>query len=601
MKRLLFIVLFVISLIGVSWAQEDVPYFIKTESASIGLPKVLVDRWGCSAADIDRNGWPDLFNNKWRGRLDSEIYMNYNGQFTDIYGNSPELRAAEWEGNATRTPVLVDFDNDGDRDLMIGFDYSHQMFRNDNNVFVNITTQLGLINKVPGFVTVYGYEQSAWIDWDNDGDLDCLMAQTNNPNYLFYRNDGNKFVDIAAQVGLAGVNEMGSDGDRGYNTTRVQWIDWDQDGDPDLSAGWKLFRNEDGHLTDVSASVGFLPFHRIRFMDWFDYDLDGDFDFFLTGYEDRDEVWRNDSGTFVNATQETMLDLFSDNGQATLNVGDFDNDGDQDCFMSINDWEDIEAFLLNHEENGVRSFVSVAQYAGFADLIGDRKGAAILDYDMDGLLDILSPSQDYGTLVYHNTGLTVPNHWIGFDLWGTKSNKDALGSLVMLYVGDKKLVRYTKAAQCWKMQDNPYVHFGIGQATKIDSLVIRWPRGDVEVFKDLAINKYHKIVELSSSPVIAGDTQAPEQMALEQNYPNPFNPTTTIRYQLSRPEWVSLTILNMAGEEIIQLVEQRQNPGHHQVIWNGTDRNGHSVGAGLYIYRLQAGQTTMSRKMVLVK
>ena len=89
MKRLLFIVLFVISLIGVSWAQEDVPYFIKTESASIGLPKVLVDRWGCSAADIDRNGWPDLFNNKWRGRLDSEIYMNYNGQFTDIYGNSP--------------------------------------------------------------------------------------------------------------------------------------------------------------------------------------------------------------------------------------------------------------------------------------------------------------------------------------------------------------------------------------------------------------------------------------------------------------------------------------------------------------------------------
>ena len=126
MKRWLNTVLLIGSLTTASWAQ-DVPLFVRTNSESIGLPKVLVDRWGCSAADIDRNGWPDLFNNKWRGRLDSEIYMNYNGVFTDIYGNSPELRAAEWEGNATRTPVLVDYDNDGDRDLMIGFDYTHQM------------------------------------------------------------------------------------------------------------------------------------------------------------------------------------------------------------------------------------------------------------------------------------------------------------------------------------------------------------------------------------------------------------------------------------------------------------------------------------------
>lgn len=600
MKQWLLICFYLIALTSLLWAQ-DVPLFVRTNSESIGLPKVLVDRWGCSAADIDRNGWPDLFNNKWRGRLDSEIYMNYNGVFTDIYGNSPELRAAEWEGNATRTPVLIDFDNDGDRDLMIGFDYSHQMFRNDNNVFVNITEPLGLINKVPGFVTTYGYEQSAWIDWDNDGDLDGLVVQTNNPNFIFYRNDGNKFVDIAAQVGLTGVNEMGSDGDRGFNTTRVQWIDFDLDGDPDLSAGWKLFRNDGGHLTDVSAAVGFLPFHRIRFFEWFDYDLDGDFDFFLCGYDDRDEVWRNDDGTFVNATQETMLDLFTDNGQSTLNVGDFDNDGDQDCFMSINDHEDIEAMLLNEEEGGARSFISVAQFAGFADLIGDRKGAAILDYDMDGLLDILSPSLDYGTLVYHNTGLMSPNNWIGFDLWGTKSNKDALGSLVTLYAGGKKQMRYTKVAQCWKMQDNPYVHFGIGKAAAIDSLVIRWPRGDVETFTNLEINQYHKIVELGSSAVDAEERQTPSRFHLEQNYPNPFNPSTTIAYELQQAQQVSVAIYNVFGEEIVKLVDQKQTAGLHRVVWNGTDRHGRPAPAGLYIYQLRTGQASLSRKMVLVQ
>ncbi len=600
MKRLLLVILCINAFVAVSLAQ-DVPLFVKTESESIGLPKVLVDRWGNSAADIDRNGWPDIYNNKWRGRLDSEIYMNYNGHFTNIYANSPELQAAEWEGNATRTPVLVDFDNDGDRDLMIGFDYSHHMFRNDNLVFVDITTQLGLINKTPGFVTTYGYEQSAWIDWDNDGDLDCLMAQTNNPNFLFYRNDGDKFIDIAEAVGLKGVNEMGSDGDRGYNTTRMQWIDWDLDGDPDLCAGWKLFRNDNGYLNDVSAAVGFLPFHRIRFFEWFDYDLDGDFDFFLTGYENRDEVWRNDNGVFVNATQETMLDLFTDNGQSTLNVGDFDNDGDQDCFMSINDHEDIEAMLLNHEEGGARTFVSVAQFAGFADLIGDRKGASILDYDMDGNLDILSPSLDYGMLVYHNTGTPTPNNWIGLDLWGTKSNKDALGSLVTLYANGMKLLRYTKAAQSWKMQDNPYVHFGIGQATTIDSLVIRWPRGDVQVYKDLAINKYHKIVELTSSVVLDRTRQMPETTTLEQNYPNPFNPSTTISYQLHRADDVVLTIYNLFGEEIVKLVEQRQNAGSYRITWDGTDKTGRAVSAGTYIYRLQTGESSNSRKMILVQ
>jgi hypothetical protein len=599
LKRMLFFSFFIIGLVAESWAQ-DVPLFIRTDPESIGLPKVLVDRWGCTCADIDRNGWPDIYSNKWRGRLDSEIYMNEGGHFTNIYANSPQLQTAEWEGNATRTPVLVDYDNDGDRDLMIGFDYSHQMFRNDNNVFVNITSQLGLINKVPGFVTTYGYEQSAWTDWDNDGDLDALVAQTNNPNYIFYRNDGNKFVDIAASVGLKGANEVGSDGDRGYNTTRIQWIDWDQDGDPDLSAGWKLFKNNNGQLVDVSAAVGFLPFHRIRFCDWFDYDLDGDFDFFLVGYEDRDEVWRNDNGMFVNATGETMLDLFSDNGQSSLNIGDFDNDGDEDCFMSINDHEDIEAFLLNDETNGIRSFVSVAQFAGFADLIGDRKGASVIDYDKDGLLDIFSPSLDYGALVYHNTGLMVPNNWIALDLWGTQSNKDAVGSLVKLYAGSHKYVRYTKVAQSWKMQDQPYVHFGIGQATHIDSLVIRWPKGDVEVLKNLAINTYHKIVEGASTHVGTAGVHIPEQMALEQNYPNPFNPTTRIVYHLEHSEDVSLTIYDLSGRKVKTLVEGHQPNGQHSVMWDGRDEQGELVASGVYCYQMKTNQATESRKMIFM-
>lgn len=585
---------------GFIFAQE-VPFFEVAENEPLGLTPVLVDRYGCSSADIDRNGWPDIFSSKWRGVLESQIYMNDNGYFTDIYANSPDLKVAEHAGNSTRTPVLVDFDNDGDRDLMLGTDYFLFMFRNDDNVFVDITDQLGIVSSKPGqFVSAYGYEMSAWIDWDLDGDLDALVAQTNNPDYIFYRNDGNQFVDIATDVGLAGQNELGNNGDRGLGTGRIQWIDWDSDGDPDLSAGHKLFRNEDGYLTEVSEQVGFLPYNSIRFHNWFDYDLDGDWDFMLQGDGNRDEIWENEGGTFVDATQETTLDLFTDNSQSTLNVGDFDNDGDEDCFFSINDWEDIEAFLLNVKEGDNRYFLEVAQFAGF-NLVGDRKGAVILDYDMDGKLDIFSPSVQYGSLVYHNLGTETPRNWIGLDLWGTTSNKDALGALVLCYVGEMKLMRYLKAAQTWKIQDNPYVHFGIDQATSVDSIVIHWPMGTRQVLTDLAINQYHKVEESGGTGVEIFNSAVPKAMALAQNYPNPFNPTTQIEYDLSKASDVTLIVYDVTGREVTTLVNGHKPAGSYTTSWDGRDNSGNLLSTGIYVYRLQAGDFIATKKMVFVQ
>ena len=145
-------------------------------------------------------------------------------------------------------------------------------------------------------------------------------------------------------------------------------------------------------------------------------------------------------GKYVNATQETQLDLFTGHAQSTLNVGDFDNDGDQDLFFSINDWADIEAMLLNYDEaDGHRTLVSVAQFAGFADLVGDRKGAVVLDYDMDGLLDIF-----FSFVRVRAAWYTIIWDWksriIGSDsIFGVQNpTRDALGSLVTLYVDGRK-------------------------------------------------------------------------------------------------------------------------------------------------------------------
>jgi len=591
-----------VGLLQILQAQDlNIPLFEIADRAALGIPVVPYDRWGCTVADIDRNGWPDVTNVKWRGVAGSQVYLNFNGVFTDISANSPQLIAIESAGNADRTPTYVDFDNDGDRDLFLGTDKTHHLFRNDNNVFTDITAAMGITSKAPGFFSVYGYEMSSWIDFDRDGDNDCVVNQTNNTSLIFYRNDLTRFVDIAGEVGLKNVLPIGTDGDRGYYPGRMQWVDFDNDGDPDLSCGTLLFRNDNGHFTEVSQSVGFVFTQNYAwFTDWFDYDNDGDMDFIKIG---DNHLLRNDGGTFTDVTTDVSLDLFSRHIQASCNAGDFDNDGDIDVFIQINSGArpDPEGLLLNDvDEYGNISFVDVGFYAGMI-TIGDRFGAAALDYDMDGLLDIFIPSQDYGYIMYHNLGLDTPNHWIGFDLWGSTSARDPLGSLVTLYAGGKRQIRYTKAAVTWKIQDNPYVHFGLGKATSIDSVVIRWPRGNVQVLKNLAIDQYHKITESSGTAVFGRPAQLPAAFALAQNYPNPFNPETRIEYTLSATGAVLLEVYNLAGQRVAVLVDDVQAAGTHSVSWRGEDDGNQPLPSGLYAYRLSAGSMTCSKKMLFVR
>lgn len=88
---------------------------------------------------------------------------------------------------------------------------------------------------------------------------------------------------------------------------------------------------------------------------------------------------------------------------------------------------------------------------------------------------------------------------------------------------------------------------------------------------------------------------------LKQNYPNPFNPTTTIPYTLNKPVFTRLSIYNDLGQEVRTLVNENQGPGNYNVAWDGQDNNGEPVSSGIYIYQLQAGNASDSRKMMLVK
>jgi len=90
-------------------------------------------------------------------------------------------------------------------------------------------------------------------------------------------------------------------------------------------------------------------------------------------------------------------------------------------------------------------------------------------------------------------------------------------------------------------------------------------------------------------------------LALHQNYPNPFNPTTTIGYYLPKPAVVSVDVYDVAGSRLATLVEGRQEAGPHAVEWQGIDGFGNPVSSGVYFYRLKAGSTVLTRKMILMR
>jgi hypothetical protein len=96
-------------------------------------------------------------------------------------------------------------------------------------------------------------------------------------------------------------------------------------------------------------------------------------------------------------------------------------------------------------------------------------------------------------------------------------------------------------------------------------------------------------------------SEIPAETVLLGNYPNPFNPSTTIRYSLSADGPISLRIYNMLGQEVATLVDGFQKAGEKSVTWDGINSFGQSVASGLYIYRLQAGNVTLSQKMLFAK
>jgi hypothetical protein len=135
------------------------------------------------------------------------------------------------------------------------------------------------------------------------------------------------------------------------------------------------------------------------------------------------------------------------------------------------------------------------------------------------------------------------------------------------------------------------------------------PSGRVELFTVNGLSEFEiSRVELGSADgrfvevsMATAGPELPTGFELSQNYPNPFNPETTIEFALPAAARVELTVFNVLGQQVNTLISGDCPAGVNRIVWNGTDQGGQAAASGIYLYRLSAGETVLTRKMMLLK
>jgi hypothetical protein len=324
---------------------------------------------------------------------------------------------------------------------------------------------------------------------------------------------------------------------------QVVAADFDGDRDTDLlmtragPTAVSLFRNDgDGTFTDVAETSGIdvtsYPGSGIASGD---VDNDGDIDLLITGYgipsdANRNRLYRNDGGLKFSDVTDGAGDL-TIGGLVGVNWGnaffDYDNDGDLDLHLTNlgenNNRNQVNSNAL-YQNDGAAGLTRVTEETYPAHVAPSAAGAAIADIDADGALDIWAPS---GFLGFGGRGALLKNlvgtdhSWIQIFLRGTISNADAFGARVTVTTGDLTQIREVTTSP---VETQP-LHFGLGGATTIDEIFVRWPSGVNQRLTSIDADQTLTIVEAGEACLAKGDPDgAGEALEIDCNAPATITP-----------------------------------------------------------------------------
>ncbi|MDE0503658.1 MAG: CRTAC1 family protein [Candidatus Poribacteria bacterium] len=430
--------------------------------------------FGCCVGDFDNDGWQDLYITNFGANI---LYRNNgDGSFSDVT-ETAGVGEERWSASA----AFADYDKDGDLDLYVA---NYLDYRLEENTVCH-----------RGDLRVY-----------------CPPADfTGAPDTLFENKGDGTFVDVSRKSGVFNPEGKG---------LGVVWGDYDNDGYPDIfvandTTADMLYRNNgDGTFMDVALFVGValgakgIPMGGMG-TSFGDYDNDGGLDIVVTNFQDDpNSLYHGEGdGTFADASYSSRL-----GGVSLPYVGwgvdfvDLDNDGLVDLFVGNgNIYDNVEKFdpgytypqrnlVFRNQGDGTLNEISNRCGPGL-ELNKVSRGVAFGDYDNDGDIDILvTNSNQTPDLLLNESGSQY--NWLGLKLVGTSSNKDAIGARVRLFApGLEPQLREVKSGSSYLCQSDMRLHFGLGMASSVTRIEIRWPSGLEEAFEGIKPNQFLEIRE----------------------------------------------------------------------------------------------------------
>jgi len=413
-----------------------------------------------------------------------------------------------------------DYNRDGYNDLVLGNGSGATIITSINNGSIYSAF-------VPG---QYIFSQRTnFSDLNNDGNLDIFVCHDIAPS-CYYLNNGSGVLTFYQSTVTAGSMSIATT----TGNYATLFTDFDNDGDSDVFVSkcsgppCELYRYDGNNTyTNISASAGI---NVTPIQTWSsaiaDFDNDGDMDIIITASASLHKYFRNNLDT-TNTAEEGFTNITAGSGWDTNTATNIDNiayDFDNNGFVDV--LGGGSKIMFNQ---GNSTFAPVG-YTGIS--VG-----AVGDLNNDGFLDIQN-----GTTIRY----AVPNgnNWIKFSLQGVQSNSNGIGARVEIYGSWGKQIRDIRSGEGFKYMSSLNAHFGIGTATSISQVIIRWPSGAVDVINNPGINQSLHVVE-GSSP-LGQEEFSTNKIVL---YPNPASEQLTIsNIELSTIKNVS--IVSMLGKVI---------------------------------------------------